>query len=265
MAKAIRKYGPEGFALQILAHAPSQELDRMERIWIVLMNSLSPNGYNLTVGGDGGVPCKEVRKRRAATFKTTRARPEIAERFRLGSQRPWKDPVYREMQAELSRQRWKDPDYRARVHAKILHRASDPAWKKKMGEISKQRWTNAEYRDLATKQLKETAKSPAFRKKMSDLAKKRWSNPAFRKKLAQPEHVQIRVNEAKRRWSSPEFREKVDAGMKKTWAQPEKLLARSEMVKHLWEDPEYRKAHCAALKNGWIGRRLRAEGSTKTS
>lgn len=53
---AIRKYGPDAFKLEILYTANSvEELNAMETFFIVLHQSFKPeNGYNLTMGGDGG-------------------------------------------------------------------------------------------------------------------------------------------------------------------------------------------------------------------
>ncbi len=53
---AIRKYGPDAFIVKILYHAKTrEELFKMETFFIVLHQSyLHENGYNMTLGGDGG-------------------------------------------------------------------------------------------------------------------------------------------------------------------------------------------------------------------
>ena|SRR5271165_1818042 len=51
---AIRKYGAGNFRLQVLAEANSdKKLDQLETLWILALNTKSPNGYNLTYGGGG--------------------------------------------------------------------------------------------------------------------------------------------------------------------------------------------------------------------
>ena len=40
-----------------------EELDEWEKYYIKLFNTLYPNGYNLTEGGNGGVPCEETRRK----------------------------------------------------------------------------------------------------------------------------------------------------------------------------------------------------------
>jgi group I intron endonuclease len=50
---AIRKYGSENFKVSLLCKCSSiQELNEMEVIYIEKYNSLAPNGYNLTTGGN---------------------------------------------------------------------------------------------------------------------------------------------------------------------------------------------------------------------
>ena len=53
LSRAIRKYGQDAFEHQILAVAKTKaELDNLERIWIILLNTRE-NGYNIVAGGEG--------------------------------------------------------------------------------------------------------------------------------------------------------------------------------------------------------------------
>lgn len=50
--KAKNKYGKENFSLEIIEeNVPKDKVDRKEREYIILYNSLVPNGYNLSLGG----------------------------------------------------------------------------------------------------------------------------------------------------------------------------------------------------------------------
>ena len=40
-----------------------EELDEWEQYYIKFYDTLYPNGYNLTEGGNGGVPCEETRRK----------------------------------------------------------------------------------------------------------------------------------------------------------------------------------------------------------
>ena len=75
---AIKKYGWESFTKSVIDWAPEHELDNLERYYIKLHNSMSPNGYNLTVGGDGGRLAEESRKKLSVSLKKYMAnRPQF--------------------------------------------------------------------------------------------------------------------------------------------------------------------------------------------
>lgn len=57
--KAIEKYGWNNFKVEIIEEVKIEELNEAERNSILKFNTLAPNGYNLTIGGDGG-KTKEV-------------------------------------------------------------------------------------------------------------------------------------------------------------------------------------------------------------
>lgn len=48
---ALRKYGWENFSFSVVEECAIEELDNKERYWIQKYNTMSPCGYNLTVGG----------------------------------------------------------------------------------------------------------------------------------------------------------------------------------------------------------------------
>lgn len=52
---SIKKYGKENFKKEILQTCSSiEELNIQEQYWIKHFNSIVPNGYNISLGGDGG-------------------------------------------------------------------------------------------------------------------------------------------------------------------------------------------------------------------
>jgi hypothetical protein len=61
--KAIASFGKENFTIQAIDSASSpKELRTKEREWIKKLNTLAPNGYNVTIGGEiGGSPGKPTR------------------------------------------------------------------------------------------------------------------------------------------------------------------------------------------------------------
>ncbi len=50
--KAIRKYGIDNF--EVYAIEQTDDISERELFWIHELNTMAPNGYNLTIGGDGG-------------------------------------------------------------------------------------------------------------------------------------------------------------------------------------------------------------------
>jgi group I intron endonuclease len=81
-SKAIRKYGADAFEHQTLSVAVSQsELDNLEKLWIILLQSKVPNGYNLSDGGYA-----------AAGHKVS---PEVRARLSEATKNQWKSPEFR--------------------------------------------------------------------------------------------------------------------------------------------------------------------------
>jgi len=53
--RAIRKYGPQSFEWFVIDTADTRDvLNQKERYWIWNLNTMIPNGYNMTEGGTGG-------------------------------------------------------------------------------------------------------------------------------------------------------------------------------------------------------------------
>jgi group I intron endonuclease len=63
--RAIRKYGLSSFDIQQVSETKSNcVLNNLEKLWVILLQSENPSlGYNLTAGGEGGLPTQEIRKK----------------------------------------------------------------------------------------------------------------------------------------------------------------------------------------------------------
>jgi len=67
---AIRKYGPEQFKVEILKEVQTKaELDFYEQFYIQTLNTLAPNGYNLTLGGEGSLLSEETKEKIAKAHR----------------------------------------------------------------------------------------------------------------------------------------------------------------------------------------------------
>ena len=61
LGKAIQKYGWENFTVEILEVCETlEQMNEREKFWIAKCNSIAPNGYNLTEGGNNGLLSDEV-------------------------------------------------------------------------------------------------------------------------------------------------------------------------------------------------------------
>jgi group I intron endonuclease len=185
---AIRKYGPDAFTKEILAHAPPDDLNDMERIWIFLMNSIFPNGYNLREGGEGGRFDETVRRQ----IKTTRSKPKARREQGLRAKKLWKSPEFRTKVSEGHK--------RARLR---------PETKTNRSLASKKCWSDPEYRKRRTfsaetiEKMRTSALRRAtaeYREQMSDLKKRQMTDPRIRGKF-----------------TSPEYRRKQSLTMRKIW------------------------------------------------
>lgn len=70
---ALKKYGKINFSIEEIDTASNiDELNKKEKYWINILNTLSPNGYNLTTGGDNKQMSDETKEkiRIANTGKT---------------------------------------------------------------------------------------------------------------------------------------------------------------------------------------------------
>ena len=86
---ALRKYGPENFIVQELSKATTKEqLDNLEKVWIILLQSATPEyGYNMTWGGEGGSHTEETREKLRQIQKKVVNRghsQETREKIRIG-------------------------------------------------------------------------------------------------------------------------------------------------------------------------------------
>jgi len=70
LKSAINKYGKDNFKIDVLFESDDiMELNNKEIELISKLNTLTPNGYNLTFGGEGMIPGEETRKLLSSYFK----------------------------------------------------------------------------------------------------------------------------------------------------------------------------------------------------
>lgn len=94
---ALRKYGFDSFTWEeVDSNVPEEDLNRLETEDIAFFNSMVPNGYSMTVGGDGGDFLSSLSEERLRQYKEDHSRimkrvlesPIIREKIRRASRRP---------------------------------------------------------------------------------------------------------------------------------------------------------------------------------
>ena len=84
IAKAVAKYGKDVFQVEILHDGILDfMLDELEIQEIQKHNSIAPNGYNLTTGGEGGSLSPETRKKIGEGSKRQWSKPETRKKASL--------------------------------------------------------------------------------------------------------------------------------------------------------------------------------------
>ena len=76
---AIKKYGKENFKFEVLLECPEDMLNVWERDMIALYDCISPNGYNLTEGGEGYQCSEETRLKMSRAKKGIKKGPPSIE------------------------------------------------------------------------------------------------------------------------------------------------------------------------------------------
>ena len=96
ISQAIKKYGRENFSFSVLEEAEKSQLNDLEKKYIIIFNSIVPNGYNILTGADSDYT--SFGKYDLETFKhiindikySSLTLDEIAIKYSLSITRSWK-------------------------------------------------------------------------------------------------------------------------------------------------------------------------------
>lgn len=120
---AIRKYGWESVERKVVAIGEFEYIKELEQKAISAFETKSPDGYNLTDGGDGTLGAyhsDEARKKNSEAVKAV-----------------WKRPGYRERQRQMKIDLWKSPDHRAQQVASHTGRIATAEQRDRMSKSQK--------------------------------------------------------------------------------------------------------------------------------
>jgi len=143
VGRAYRKYGRADTKIEILATSDDfNELCRLEQEAIRKHNTLSPNGYNRTFGGEGVLGHKHSKETRsklsaatAAAMKSIEARARIS----AGLKRHYENPEARERQSRAAKVQVHTTESKAKVSAAMKGRPVSDATRKKIGATHRAR------------------------------------------------------------------------------------------------------------------------------
>lgn len=192
-----------------------EQLHRAEILAISDLGTLSPGGYNVSVGGDTA-PSKnpEVAAKIAAAAKGRKHADTSS----------WSDAL---------RKQWQDPAYRAKISA-----GARAAWTDEMraaaGERSKARWEKRRAEGWA---MPEEAKAKIRQRKFSDEALAKMRESAKKRGIpAEQRQKMVEAQRDRRRAPHSEDRCKnIAAGIKAAWADPVKRERLMAARKAAWE------------------------------
>lgn len=100
--RAMKSDGIDNFKFEIIEQVDNLLLNEREKYWIKQYNSLTPNGYNLTVGGQGTPgfsrpQSQEERNKKGNSIKRYyQNHPQAREKVSQRTKELWRNPEYRE-------------------------------------------------------------------------------------------------------------------------------------------------------------------------
>jgi hypothetical protein len=185
---ALRKYGVETFKREQLGECDDWErLCQMEKDAIASHGTLSPNGYNLTIGGEGiiGPKTEQGRANIARAQRERFKRPDQQELLRRNvkkmqaanaARRAANPPVPKPRKPRMSKE-----EHSARTKAAMAR----PDVKQKTIECARRRAANPDWRAKISAAKTGTKLSPMSddcKRKISEARRREWADPAMRAK-----------------------------------------------------------------------------------
>jgi group I intron endonuclease len=187
---ALRKYGPSNFSLTVLVTSDDwNALCELEKRIIHEHNTLSPNGYNIALGGEGvqGKRSEADRLKISAAQKKRCSTPEGHARMVELSRRSRLSPKWHEAQARKRKpvKPAKPKMSREERSERIRAGMNSPEALSKMRSSLKARWSSPEFRarfSASRTGKKHRPCSLERKRKISEARKREWADPIMRAK-----------------------------------------------------------------------------------
>jgi len=228
ISNAIRKYSSDLFDVKTLLIAnDAAYLKLMEVKVIAAFKTHTPNGYNMTAGGDGVVDLD------SETFKNL-----LEKRLKT-----IRSKVYRKKNSETQKALWTEEKRKERSRV-VSELWEDENYRNHMSEVHKGWHYSKREREKASIRSKKRWSNPEYVKRHKLMMKKLWQDDEFKKKMAEAttDEVKKKIGVASRKmWSDPEFHAKRSKQMKEYFNLPEVKEKIAEKTRQQMADPEARK------------------------
>lgn len=142
--RALFKYGEDNFTWEILEYCDSkEELDEMEFHYINQFRSLRPEGYNMTLGGDGmiGFKFNQETRKKMSDIRKGRKMSEEARQKLIANHADFSgknNPMYGITSPMKGKNHTKET--KVKISNKLLGKKFSEEHKMKLSEAAKKRW-----------------------------------------------------------------------------------------------------------------------------
>lgn len=267
---SINKHGVDKFDFEVIEVCKDvTRLPSLEIQYISELNTLTPNGYNLTYGGEGVVAGDEIKKKfskrmtdmwasedgrkdlmeklhsdevrdkRTETLSVVRYTEEYREAF-LAAVR---STEYKQKQGADAALRWKDEDYKARLIEKLTEAQNRPEQKQKVSESSLLCWQDEDYRERIRFTQAQSWIDTDRAERQSDRMFAVWSDPEYKSRVA------AKIGAANR---DPSKLKIIAAAAKKSWATPERRVKMCFNKRRTGKIPSFEEGWSLALSKGFL-------------
>jgi group I intron endonuclease len=199
--RAIRKYGWNNFSAEVVYQCAESLLSEAETRFIKKLHTFIDDGqgYNLTLGGEGGALSNKTKRKMSRTQKRRCKDPTESRRrssralahYASNPEARAKQGTYKKSPAGLSacarkmRKHWRDPEYRAGHGQSIKKYWDDPASHEKASAALIKRYSDPKEHEKSSLAMTKAFSSPEMRLQCSIVAIKSHARPEVRKRISE--------------------------------------------------------------------------------
>ena len=219
IANAVNKYGKDAFTYEILeANVFDEFLPDLEVAYIANFNTVRPNGYNLTYGGEAAIPSEETRRKLSELNKGKKHSAETRRKMSESQTGRKHTPETRRKISEANKGKERSAEHRRKlseankgkkgkpisaehrrklseaIKRKLTGRKLPPETRAKMSESRKGKKHSEETRAKMSKAHKGKTKSDEIRANMSKAQKGRVTSEETRRKISKAHKGRVSPN-----------------------------------------------------------------------